>query len=276
MPILFLLGSASRAACDSWKESGDISDSGSSTTSGHWSGGSDISTPSPPHPEASPKYSSEAFSSSQADEGFEMDSDPFLLDEPAPRKRKVLRAGGAGRPGLGWQWGWRVRWVRFCSVSARSWGLSWELHWGVKLAGEVSCTGFASHPLRGRSWGWEVGREVQRGWQVGPDDRPRGQLPLSLSLVAAQTFTFLFSQLHSLLCLMFKPEQGARHQPGQCCTHPLRLYCSALQLPTKPLCSGRTLHSAGRASLTCAKWSKASAFPKCMWRLGAQLLCGGG
>ncbi|XP_059584332.1 zinc finger protein 395 [Alligator mississippiensis] len=79
---------ASRAACDSWKESGDISDSGSSTTSGHWSGGSDISTPSPPHPEASPKYSSEAFSSSQADEGFEMDSDPFLLDEPAPRKRK--------------------------------------------------------------------------------------------------------------------------------------------------------------------------------------------
>ncbi|XP_065443524.1 zinc finger protein 395 isoform X6 [Chrysemys picta bellii] len=79
---------ASQAACDSWKESGDVSDSGSSTTSGHWSGGSDISTPSPPHPEASPKYSSEALSSPQADDGFETDSDPFLLDEPAPRKRK--------------------------------------------------------------------------------------------------------------------------------------------------------------------------------------------
>ncbi|XP_068792862.1 zinc finger protein 395 isoform X1 [Struthio camelus] len=78
----------SRAACDPWKESGDVSDSGSSTTSGHWSGGSDISTPSPPHPEASPKHSSEALSSPQADDGFETDSDPFLLDEPAPRKRK--------------------------------------------------------------------------------------------------------------------------------------------------------------------------------------------
>uniref|UniRef100_A0A8D0FSN1 Zinc finger protein 395 n=1 Tax=Strix occidentalis caurina TaxID=311401 RepID=A0A8D0FSN1_STROC len=80
--------SASRAACDPWKESGDVSDSGSSTTSGHWSGGSDISTPSPPHPAGSPKYSSEALSSPQADDGFETDSDPFLLDEPAPRKRK--------------------------------------------------------------------------------------------------------------------------------------------------------------------------------------------
>ncbi|NWU94308.1 ZN395 protein, partial [Upupa epops] len=80
--------SASQAACDSWKESGDVSDSGSSTTSGHWSGGSDISTPSPPHPAGSPKYSSEALSSPQADDGFETDSDPFLLDEPAPRKRK--------------------------------------------------------------------------------------------------------------------------------------------------------------------------------------------
>ncbi|XP_074847556.1 zinc finger protein 395 isoform X2 [Carettochelys insculpta] len=79
---------ASQAACDSWRESGDVSDSGSSTTSGHWSGGSDISTPSPPHPEASPKYSSEALSSPQPDDGFETDSDPFLLDEPAPRKRK--------------------------------------------------------------------------------------------------------------------------------------------------------------------------------------------
>ncbi|XP_067426032.1 zinc finger protein 395 isoform X2 [Emydura macquarii macquarii] len=78
----------SRAACESWKESGDISDSGSSTTSGHWSGSSDISTLSPPHPEGSPKYSSEALCSPQADDGFETDSDPFLLDEPAPRKRK--------------------------------------------------------------------------------------------------------------------------------------------------------------------------------------------
>ncbi|XP_074009833.1 zinc finger protein 395 [Numenius arquata] len=75
----------SRVACDPWKESGDVSDSGSSTTSGHWSGGSDISTPSPPHPAGSPKYS---LSSPQVDDGFETDSDPFLLDEPAPRKRK--------------------------------------------------------------------------------------------------------------------------------------------------------------------------------------------
>ncbi|NWI50257.1 ZN395 protein, partial [Calyptomena viridis] len=78
----------SRAACDPWKESGDVSDSGSSTTSGHWSGGSDISTPSPPHPAGSPKYSSEALSSPPADDGFETDSDPFVPDEPAPRKRK--------------------------------------------------------------------------------------------------------------------------------------------------------------------------------------------
>uniref|UniRef100_A0A8B9SFG6 Zinc finger protein 395 n=1 Tax=Anas platyrhynchos TaxID=8839 RepID=A0A8B9SFG6_ANAPL len=78
-----------RGQCaDPWKESGDVSDSGSSTTSGHWSGGSDISTPSPPHPEGSPKHSSEALSSPPADDGFETDSDPFLLDEPAPRKRK--------------------------------------------------------------------------------------------------------------------------------------------------------------------------------------------
>ncbi|KFW04685.1 Zinc finger protein 395, partial [Eurypyga helias] len=48
----------------------------------------DISTPSPPHPAGSPKYSSEALSSPQVDDGFETDSDPFLLDEPAPRKRK--------------------------------------------------------------------------------------------------------------------------------------------------------------------------------------------
>ncbi|XP_031806799.1 zinc finger protein 395 isoform X3 [Sarcophilus harrisii] len=79
---------ASRTACDPWKESGDVSDSGSSTTSGHWSGGSGISTPSPPHPQASPKYSSEAFGSPKADNGFETDPDPFLMDEPAPRKRK--------------------------------------------------------------------------------------------------------------------------------------------------------------------------------------------
>ncbi|ELW62531.1 Zinc finger protein 395 [Tupaia chinensis] len=80
--------SASRVACDPWKESGDVSDSGRSTTSGHWSGSSGISTPSPPHPQASPKYLGEAFGSPQTDHGFETDSDPFLLDEPAPRKRK--------------------------------------------------------------------------------------------------------------------------------------------------------------------------------------------
>ncbi|XP_064507287.1 zinc finger protein 395 isoform X3 [Pseudopipra pipra] len=78
----------SRASCDPWKESGDVSDSGSSTTSGHWSGASDISTPSPPHPAGSPKYSGEALSSPRADDGFETDSDPFLPEEPAPRKRK--------------------------------------------------------------------------------------------------------------------------------------------------------------------------------------------
>lgn len=70
-----------------------MSDGGSSTTSGHWSGGSGISTPSPPHSEASPKYSNEAFSSPRADDGFETDSDPLLFDEPAPRKRKVWNLG---------------------------------------------------------------------------------------------------------------------------------------------------------------------------------------
>lgn len=79
---------ASQGACDVWKESGDMSDGGSSTTSGHWSGGSGISTPSPPHSEASSKYSNEAFSSPRADDSFETDSDPLLFDEPAPRKRK--------------------------------------------------------------------------------------------------------------------------------------------------------------------------------------------
>ncbi|CAM9976522.1 unnamed protein product [Bubo scandiacus] len=69
----------SRAACDPWKET---------PPAGTGAGGSDISTPSPPHPAGSPKYSSEALSSPQADDGFETDSDPFLLDEPAPRKRK--------------------------------------------------------------------------------------------------------------------------------------------------------------------------------------------
>ncbi|XP_068136164.1 zinc finger protein 395 [Hyperolius riggenbachi] len=79
---------APQVACDMWKESGDVSDSGSSTTSGHWSGECGPSTPSPPHTEASPKYNGEAFSASHVDEGFETDPDPFLLDEPAPRKRK--------------------------------------------------------------------------------------------------------------------------------------------------------------------------------------------
>ncbi|KAE8605519.1 hypothetical protein XENTR_v10015183 [Xenopus tropicalis] len=79
---------APQVTCDLWKESGDVSDSGSSTTSGHWSAGSGVSTPSPPHTEASPKYTGEVFSASHVDEGFETDPDPFLLDEPAPRKRK--------------------------------------------------------------------------------------------------------------------------------------------------------------------------------------------
>ncbi|MEE6477160.1 hypothetical protein FKM82_011384 [Ascaphus truei] len=82
---------APQVTCDLWKESGDVSDSGSSTTSGHWSAGSCVSTPSPPHTETSPKYTSEVYSASHVDEGFETDPDPFLLDEPAPRKRKVLR-----------------------------------------------------------------------------------------------------------------------------------------------------------------------------------------
>ncbi|KAM8954173.1 zinc finger protein 395 [Pelodytes ibericus] len=79
---------APQVTCDLWKESGDVSDSGSSTTSGHWSAGSGVSTPSPPHSEACPKYTGEVFSTSHVDEGFETDPDPFLLDEPAPRKRK--------------------------------------------------------------------------------------------------------------------------------------------------------------------------------------------
>ena len=66
-----------------------MSDSGSSTTSGHWSGSSGVSTPSPPHPQASPKYLGDAFGSPQTDNGFETDPDAFLLDEPAPRNRKV-------------------------------------------------------------------------------------------------------------------------------------------------------------------------------------------
>ncbi|XP_056419779.1 zinc finger protein 395 [Hyla sarda] len=79
---------APQVTCDLWKESGDVSDSGSSTTSGHWSAEGAASTPSPPHTEASPKYTSEGFSASHVDEGFETDPDPFILDEPAPRKRK--------------------------------------------------------------------------------------------------------------------------------------------------------------------------------------------
>ena len=47
-----------------------MSDSGSSTTSGHWSGSSGVSTPSPPHPQASPKYLGDAFGSPQTDNGF--------------------------------------------------------------------------------------------------------------------------------------------------------------------------------------------------------------
>lgn len=76
-----------------------MSDSGSSTTSGHWSAGSGVSTPSPPHPQASPKYLGDAFGSPQTDNGFETDPDAFLLDEPAPRKRKVR---GEVRASAGW------------------------------------------------------------------------------------------------------------------------------------------------------------------------------
>ncbi|XP_064411528.1 zinc finger protein 395a isoform X2 [Latimeria chalumnae] len=53
------------APCGLWKDSGDVSDSGISTTSGN-------STPSPTH----------------SDDGFDTDPDYLLLDEPAPRKRK--------------------------------------------------------------------------------------------------------------------------------------------------------------------------------------------
>ncbi|MBV97781.1 zinc finger domain-containing protein, partial [Eschrichtius robustus] len=38
--------------------------------------------------QASPKYLGDAFGSPQTDNGFETDPDAFLLDEPAPRKRK--------------------------------------------------------------------------------------------------------------------------------------------------------------------------------------------
>ncbi|KAM8809768.1 zinc finger protein 395 [Eudromia elegans] len=82
-------GPPSRAPCDPWKESGDVSDSGSSTTSGHWSGGSDVSAaPSPPHPGGSPKHASEAPGSPPRDDGFDTEPDPFVLGEPAPRRRK--------------------------------------------------------------------------------------------------------------------------------------------------------------------------------------------
>lgn len=85
-----------------------MSDSGSSTTSGHWSGSSGVSTPSPPHPQASPKYLGDAFGSPQTDHGFETDPDAFLLDEPAPRKRKVrgvsLAMEGLGPTGPGPLW----------------------------------------------------------------------------------------------------------------------------------------------------------------------------
>ena len=95
---------ASRTACDPWKESGDVSDSGSSTTSGHWSGSSGVSTPSPPHPQASPKYLGDAFGSPQTDNGFETDPDAFLLDEPAPRKRKVSSLSFQAQPQRGQAW----------------------------------------------------------------------------------------------------------------------------------------------------------------------------
>ncbi|XP_031960047.1 zinc finger protein 395 isoform X4 [Corvus moneduloides] len=68
-----------RAACEAWKESGDVSDSGSSS-SGRGSAGS--AAPSPPRP------SGTARSSPAADDGFDTDCEPFPRDEPAPRRRK--------------------------------------------------------------------------------------------------------------------------------------------------------------------------------------------
>uniref|UniRef100_F6R780 C2H2-type domain-containing protein n=1 Tax=Ornithorhynchus anatinus TaxID=9258 RepID=F6R780_ORNAN len=74
-----------RASYELWKDGGDVSDGGSSTSSGHWSVGSGISTPSPPRREGSPKH---AGSPPADDGGFDTDPNAFLLEEPAPRKRK--------------------------------------------------------------------------------------------------------------------------------------------------------------------------------------------
>ncbi|XP_068042771.1 LOW QUALITY PROTEIN: zinc finger protein 395-like [Anomalospiza imberbis] len=89
----------SQAAGDPWKDGGDVSDSGSSTTSGHWSSaGSATASPphcpggataSPPHcpgtATASPPHSP---GGATADDGFDTDPEPSATDEPAPRRRK--------------------------------------------------------------------------------------------------------------------------------------------------------------------------------------------
>ncbi|XP_031960046.1 zinc finger protein 395 isoform X3 [Corvus moneduloides] len=81
-----------RAACEAWKESGDVSDSGSSS-SGRGSAGS--AAPSPPRP------SGTARSSPAADDGFDTDCEPFPRDEPAPRRRKGRSRLGAPQAGGG-------------------------------------------------------------------------------------------------------------------------------------------------------------------------------
>ncbi|NXP98974.1 ZN395 protein, partial [Vidua macroura] len=74
----------SQAAGDPWKDSGDVSDSGSSTTSGHWSSAGSA-TASPPH---RPGSATAATASPLSDDGFDTDPEPSAPEEPAPRRRK--------------------------------------------------------------------------------------------------------------------------------------------------------------------------------------------
>uniref|UniRef100_A0A8C3XZG5 Zinc finger protein 395 n=1 Tax=Catharus ustulatus TaxID=91951 RepID=A0A8C3XZG5_CATUS len=90
------------AAGDPWKDGGDVSDSGSSTTSGHWSSGgghwssagsATAVTSSPPHRPGSvtsspPHRASSATPSPLTDDGFDTDPEPSPPGEPAPRRRK--------------------------------------------------------------------------------------------------------------------------------------------------------------------------------------------
>ncbi|NWS83140.1 ZN395 protein, partial [Toxostoma redivivum] len=80
---------------DPWRDSGDVSDSGSSTTSGHWSSaGSAIAvTSSPPHGGGSvtlspPRCGGSVTPSPVTDDGFDTDPEPSPPEEPAPRRRK--------------------------------------------------------------------------------------------------------------------------------------------------------------------------------------------